>query len=403
MHSRHKNTRTALTAMLVAVACLLGGAPAVAASHSLPIPRGGTLVIHGRGYGHGHGMSQYGAQGAAKKGLSTRQILTFYYPHTKAGRIGGSVRVVITENIGGPTTVVARAGLRMRDLATGATVKAPVSGPAAKATQWRMSGAAHGGTTVSYRTTGWHVWRTLTGDGEFRSTKAPLTLVLAHSRVTYAGTLRAMARISTTTHRITVNKVSLEDYVRGVVPREMPSSWKPAALRAQAVAARTYAAFEVRSSTDPRFNLYDDTHSQVYGGLTATVASTDAATAATARQVRTYHGQPAFTQFSASNGGQLAPSTQPYLVGKPDPYDSASVDPYTSWTVKVTAARIGKTWPGLGRVTSIQVTSRDGQGRWGGRILGLTLHGTQGDKDLSGDDFRSALGLRSTYLRFTVP
>jgi stage II sporulation protein D len=393
-------TRAALVAVLVVTACTLDGAPALARA-SVSIPPGSTLVIHGRGFGHGHGMSQYGAQGAAEQGRSTNQILKFYYPHTKAGHAGGSVRVVITENIGGPTKVVARAGLRVRDLANGTTVGVPASGAASKATQWRMSGAAHGGTKVSYRTSGWHVWRTLKGDGEFRSSRAPLTLVLAHSRVTYAGTLRAMARVSRTTHRITVNKVSLEQYLRGVVPREMPSSWRPVALRAQAVAARTYAAFEVRSSSDPRFNLYDDTSSQVYGGLTAAVASTDKATSATAGQVRTYRGQPAFTQFSASNGGELAPSTQPYLVGKADPYDTKSIDPYASWTVKVAAHKIDTTWPALGKVTSIEVTSRDGKGKWGGRVLALTLHGTQGDKKLSGDDFRSALGLMSTYLRLT--
>ena len=393
--------KAALVGMLIVTAGAFDGAPARAAA-ALPIPPGATLVIHGRGFGHGHGMSQYGAQGAAKKGLSTRRILAFYYPHTATGHVGGSVRVLITENIGQPTVVVAQPGLQVHDLAKGTTVKVPTRGAASKASRWRMSGATGGRTEVSYRAGGWHVWRTLKGDGEFRSGRAPLTLVLGHDLVTYAGTLRSVDRLDSTTHRITVNKVSLEGYVRGVVPREMPSSWKPAALRAQAVAARTYAAFEVRNSSDPRFDLCDDTSCQVYGGLSADVASTDQATSATAGQVRTYQGQPAFTQFSASNGGELAPSTQPYLVGKADPYDTAAVDPYTSWTVKVGAHKIDTTWPALGRVTSIQVTSRDGKGRWGGRILALTLHGTKTDKDLTGDAFRSALGLRSSYLRFSV-
>jgi stage II sporulation protein D len=394
-------TRSALAGILVAAACVLNGGPALAVK-ATALPRGSTLVVHGRGFGHGHGMSQYGAQGAAKQGLSTQQILKFYYPHTKRGQIGGSVRVVITENIGGPTTIVARPGQQVHDLTTGKTVALPTTGGPAKASRWRMTGAAHGGTNVSYRTGGWHRWRTLNGNGEFRSTGAALTLVLAHQRVTYAGTLRSMAAISKTTHRITVNKVSLESYVRGVVPREMPPSWKPAALRAQAVAARSYAAFEVQNASDPRFDLYDDTSSQVYGGLSAAVASTDRAIKATAGQVRTYQGKPAFTQFSASNGGELAPSDHPYLVGKHDPYDTAAVDPYTSWTVKVSARKIGETWPVLGRVTSIEVTSRDGKGKWGGRILGLTLHGTKADKDLTDEGFRSGLGLRSTYLGFTV-
>ena len=195
-------------------------------------------------------MSQYGAQGAAKQGLSTRQILAFYYPTTKTGSVGGSVRVLITASIGRATTVVARPGLAVLDLARGTTVQVPTSGPASKATLWRMSGSAGGRTQVSYRTDVWHAWRILQGDGEFRSSRAPLTLALGRGRVTYRGTLRSMAPISKTTHRITVNKVWLESYVKGVVPREMPASWRPAALRAQAVAARTYAEYEVGNSSD---------------------------------------------------------------------------------------------------------------------------------------------------------
>lgn len=394
-------TRAALVGILVVTACALDGAPALA-SPGLVVPKGATVAIHGRGYGHGHGMSQYGAQGAAKQGLSTGQILRFYYPHTRAGHVGGSVRVLITENIGGPTTVVARPGLRVRDLAKGTTAGVPTHGPASHATRWRMSGDVSGGTKVSYRTAAWHVWRTLKGDGEFRSAKAPLTLVLGHGRVTYSGTLRSMGRISKTTHRITVNKVSLEGYVRGVVPREMPSSWKPAALRAQAVAARTYAAFEVRNSTDPRFNLCDSSSCQVYGGRSAEVDSTNKATAATAGRVRTFQKQPAFAQFSASNGGWTADGGKPYLPAQKDTFDTKAVDPYASWTVEVRARRIEHTWPSLGRLTSIEVTGRDGTGKWGGRITSLTLHGTKADKDLSGDDFRSGLGLRSTLLSFAI-
>jgi SpoIID/LytB domain protein len=389
----------AAVVITAAALSLHGGA---AATPGLVVPKGATIAIHGRGYGHGHGMSQYGAQGAAKQGRSTRQILEFYYPHTKAGRVGGQVKVLITASIGRATTVVARPGLRVHDLATGSTYHVPTSGRPSKATRWKMSGGSGGGTDVSYRTDAWHVWRSLEGDGEFRSSRAPLTLVLPGGKVTYRGRLRSMGPISRTTHRITVNKVSLEGYVQGVVPREMPSSWRPAALRAQAVAARTYAAFEVASSSDPRFNLCDSSSCQVYGGLSAEVHSTTRATAATAGQVRTYRGEPAFAQFSASNGGYLAAGSQPYLVAKPDPYDTKAVDPYTSWTVKVTAAKIQNTWPAIGRLTSIEVTGRDGNGKWGGRISSLTLHGTKGVKNLSGDAFRSGLGLRSTWLNLTI-
>jgi SpoIID/LytB domain protein len=400
MTPRRALPRAAAAALLTAAVLTLGGG--ATATPGLVVPKGATVVISGRGFGHGHGMSQYGAQGAAKQGTSTRRILGFYYPRTDAGHFGGKVRVLLTASIAQATTVVARPGLQVRDLARGTTTPVPTSGKPANATRWRMSGDGSGGTEVSYLTGAWHVWRTLTGDGEFRSTRRPLTLVLGATRTTYRGTLRAMGRVSRTTHRITVNKVSLEGYVQGVVPREMPSSWRAAALRAQAVAARTYAAYEVGHSYDPRFNLCDSTSCQVYGGRTAEVASTNRATAATAGQVRTYQGEPAFTQFSASNGGWLAAGSQPYLVAKPDPYDTGAVDPYASWKVRVTARTIQHTWPALGRLTSIEVTSRDGNGRWGGRIATLTLHGTTSDKHLSGEEFRGALGLRSTWLSFGI-
>ncbi len=138
--------------------------------------------------------------------------------------------------------------------------------------------------------------------------------------VTYRGTLQSRSLPgSPARHRVTVNRVSLDDYVRGVIPREMPASWRPAALRAQAIAARTYAAFEVADSTNPVYQLCDTTSCQVYGGKSAEFASTNAATTATAGQIRTFHGAPAFTQFSASNGGWMSAGSQPYLAASRTP------------------------------------------------------------------------------------
>ena len=197
-------------------------------------------------------MSQYGAQGAAKKGLSAKQIVRFYYPHTKAGHVGGSVKVLITADTDDNTTVVNRAGLQVHDLGNGRTTKP--SRRRALPARRRSGGsrpASGGRTKVSYRNHGWHVWKKLAGDAEFRAAK-PITLVLGSGKVTYRGVLQSRTPVGApSSHRVTVNKVSLDNYVRGVVPREMPALWEQAALRAQAIAARTYAAFEARSSTEP--------------------------------------------------------------------------------------------------------------------------------------------------------
>ena len=98
-----------------------------------------------------------------------------------------------------------------------------------------------------------------------------------------------------------VEKVPLERYVRGVVSAEMPSSWPMAALEAQAIASRTYALTDDAGGS--RFDVYSDTRSQMYAGVAAETAQTNAAIAATAGQIVLYDGQPAITYYFASSGG----------------------------------------------------------------------------------------------------
>ena len=386
---------------------LVAGVPTSAAATAttaerIRVPDRATLTIHGRGYGHGHGLSQYGAEGAARRGLSATKIVQFYYPHTRAGHLGGKVRVLITADTDDNTTVVNRPGLRVHDLRSGATRSLPTAGAAGHATQWRLSPAKHGRTKVSYRNGGWHVWRKLSGDAEFRAGR-PITLVLGSGKVTYRGQLQSRTPVGAPArHRVTVNKVSLEAYVQGVIPREMPASGHQAALRAPAIAARTYAAEEAGSSTNSRWNLCDTSSCQVYGGKSAEYPSTNTATAKTAGQIRTYHGKPAFTQFSASNGGWTAAGSAPYLVAKKDPYDGWSGNSVHTWTTRVSDRAVEKAFPWLGNLTRITIVRRDGHGKWNGRVLDLRLTGTKDARSVSGDTFRSGLGLRSTWIDVSV-
>ena len=408
MTTRRTTVATAISAALATGAALvvagLGHSDAAAATHAptLRIPAHAKITVHGRGYGHGHGLSQYGAQGAARQGRSAQQIVRFYYPRTTAGSTRAVVRVHITADTDDNTTVVARSGLRVRDLTTGKAVATPTKGAASKASRWRLSAGAGGATKVSYLTGGWHVWRTLRGDGEL-SAPGALKLVLPTSVVTYRGALQSRRLPGTPARsRVTVNRLPLDDYVRGVIPREMPALWEPAALQAQAIAARTYAAFEVAHSTNHVYQLCDTSSCQVYGGKSAEFASTNKATKATSGQIRTFHGGPAFTQFSASNGGWMSAGGEPYLRAKPDRFDPWSGNPYRAWSTKVTSAAIEKAWPSVGNLTSITIGSRDGNGQWGGRVETMTLHGSSHDVSLSGDSFRSALGLRSTWFQLST-
>jgi stage II sporulation protein D len=390
---------TAFAALLALSAVGLGHVSAAAtASAGLQVPDKAVITIDGRGYGHGHGLSQYGAEGAARKGLSAQQIVHFYYPHTDRGSAKGRVKVLITADTDDNTTVLARPGLEVHALASGWTATLPTRGPAGKATRWKLrAGGGAGTTTISYRTDAWHVWRRRDGDAEFRA-PGPIRLVVGSQKVTYRGTLQSRTPpAGPADHRVTVNQVALDDYVRGVIPREMPASWHQAALRAQAIAARTYASFEEGSSTNPVWQLCDTSACQVYGGRSAEYPSTNNAVTATAGRILTYGGSPAFTQFSASNGGWTADGGQPYLIAKQDPYDGWSGNLFHAWTTSVTSRSIEKAWPAVGNLHAINVTDRDGNGQWGGRVAKLTLHGSTGDVVVTGDAFRGALGLRSTW------
>src|SRR5690242_3902132 len=98
--SRSARLLPAATAGLAMVATLLVAAPPGEASRTVnevyAVPATGRLALTGHGFGHGHGMSQYGAQGAALKGLTYQQILAFYFPGTVLGNAAGSMRVLIT-------------------------------------------------------------------------------------------------------------------------------------------------------------------------------------------------------------------------------------------------------------------------------------------------------------------
>jgi stage II sporulation protein D len=189
--------------------------------------------------------------------------------------------------------------------------------------------------------------------------------------------------------------------VQGVVPREVPAEWPAQAVRAQAVAARTYAAFERETATS-YYDICDTESCQVYGGVADEHPAATAAVKATGGRVVLYQGQPAFTQFSSSNGGYSSAGSQPYLAAQPDPYEASSDNPNDPWTATVTSAQIEKAWPVVSKLVSLSF-SRDGLGSHiGGRVTSVTLTGSLGGLPTSvkvtGDDFRSRLGLKSTWL-----
>jgi stage II sporulation protein D len=192
-----------------------------------------------------------------------------------------------------------------------------------------------------------------------------------------------------------VNELPLERYVRGVVAWEMPHRWTPAALEAQAVAARTYALATLHPGR--RFDLYPDTRDQVYGGIRAETPETNAAVGATAGEVLVWHGRPALAYYFSTSGGQTASVHDslpwaprvPYLRSVPDPYDSLS--PHHLWEYRFGAPR-------LAHLLGVEAVRRFSLVRAAsGRVLAVRVSWKGGSREIGGRDFQHDLGLPSSW------
>jgi stage II sporulation protein D len=203
---------------------------------------------------------------------------------------------------------------------------------------------------------------------------------------------------------IAVNALALEDYVRGVVSGESPSAWPVEALKAQAVAARTYAI--TSHAGGGLFDQYADTRSQVYRGVAAETPNTDAAVQATQGQVVTFGGQPVTTYFFSTSGGETEDVENSFVGSQPKPWLKAVDDPFDDLSPK-------HRW-GPFRFTAKQVQSklrRYVRGRFkrvkvlqrgvSPRVVRAQVVGTAGVTDVTGPQLRSAFGLFDTWAYFT--
>jgi len=378
---------SALAGLLASCAvALLAAAPAASAAEEVvERPADGVFAVEGHGWGHGRGMSQWGAQGAASLGADAESILRTYYPGTaRAVLAPAPIRVLLTGDEGRDTQVHAAPGLTVTDAATGATAALP-AGP----TRWRVSVDAAGLHVQSLTGTTWTPYglggaTTHAGPVRFRG---PTFVRLAYpSGISrdYRGAVQAVRASATALQSVVV--LPLEDYLLGVVPRESSASWRPAALQAQAVAARSYSANKrARVAGRGTYDICDTTSCQVFGGsaLYSTSgtrtelepATTTAAVQVTAGVVRTYAGTPVFAEFSSSNGGWSTTGDFPYLRAARDDWDGALPSTVHSWRASLRASDLERRFPAVGRLARIRVTARDGNGAWGGRVTSVVLEG----------------------------
>jgi SpoIID/LytB domain protein len=385
-------------AVCVALAVSVGAsAPAVADSaderrDETAALGGVTVTFHGHAWGHGHGLSQYGAKARGEDGQTYREILDFYYPGTSLGQAAGRIRVLVTDDTSRDVVVADRAGLRVKALRSGRTWT-----PKQPAKRWRVTPATAGRSVVSYKTRRWHEWRTFRGDAEFSTRGGTLRLITPSGAVDYRGALRSATTDAGGRERDTVNVVGLEAYVRAVVPEEMPALWDADAVRAQAVAARTYAAYERADAPSSRwFDVWDTTQSQVYGGRSAEQPASNAAVRATAREVVTHERDLAFAQFARSNGGFTAQGEVhgddvPYLPAREDTFDTKNDD----WTATFSGTEITGLWADLGGELESITVERDENGAWAEQVVVTNTDGSKGSA--SGEEFAQWLGLRSYF------
>jgi len=354
------------------------GQSAPAAALSAPV-----YVLSGGGYGHGVGLNQYGAFGQAKADRGYREILGFYYPGTELAKAPiAKVRVLVAD--GRPSARLASVvPFSVRD-GSGLVTSLP---------------AGEIALTPDLE---------LVVDGTAKPLPAPLSFMPGHGGILtldgkgYRGELAATV-VQATLHRTLqiIDVVGLDAYLLGVLSGEMPKEWPAAALQAQAVAARSYALAGIVKNRP--FDLYADTRSQMYYGVSAESPATTAAVKATRGEILTYGGKVATTYYYSSSGGRTASSEDvfgvvtPYLQARDDPWDALS--PYHRWVARsYTAASLGQAFGLSAPVVDVEIVPTAS-----GRPASVTFVKKTGARVLlRAADVRARLGLRSTAFRLGV-
>ncbi|HEX5247988.1 MAG TPA: SpoIID/LytB domain-containing protein [Gaiellaceae bacterium] len=385
--------RMPVRALSIALAVgLVAAGPAAASRTDLPpicatscvaakAGTGALFLFNGHGWGHGIGMSQYGAWGYALHGYGYQQILSHYYPGTTLGSTTATqIRVLLADG---------RKTLKLSSTA-------PFTVTDGNGVSHTLpAGSVSFGTGLKLGTAG--------------ALTAPLTFTAGTGAfMTLARPYRGQIQVDVVNGRLrAIDVVGLEDYLYGVVPAEMPPTWSPPALQAQAVAARSYA-LATRKVAAP-FDVYGDTRSQAYLGVSHETPATNVAVDTTKGQVVMFGGKVASTFFFSSSGGETESISDgwgvapvPYLVAVPDPYDVLS--PYHNWTVPISAHTFARALKVKGSILDLQTTT-DPAGRVS-RLSVITLPslalGASTGPSFSGGTVSGALGLRSTWFSVSM-
>jgi SpoIID/LytB domain protein len=370
-------------------------------------------VFYGRGYGHGVGMSQYGARGRALAGQDASAILAHYYQGTVPGTTDPKrpIRILVLHNFqssstrplrlygrGGPWTIDGIAATFPRD----AQLQVRTFG-----TGFRVVVRAAAGTVL--------LAQTMKGSLRVRAGNVAAARIQVWSKPGTFDQYRGVIRLRSTTSGIdAINETKLDLYLRGVVPAEMPATWPVEALRAQAIASRSYAARRLHPKSG-FYDLYDDTRSQVYRGSQGERPATTAVVADTAGQIlrsgtsivnALYHStgggatEDNENVFTSASGGIVA-GPVPYLRGSPDraadgtPFDAGA--PRASWkTAAYSLAQLSAIFGADPRTSVGALTGLDlSDVGVSGRLIRVRLVGSLGSRTVSGAVFREVFNAKS--------
>lgn len=352
------------------------------------------FVFSGKGYGHAIGMSQYGARGFANRGWGYEAILKHYYTgislsSTATG--GKNIRVLLADGQSS-TGVSSQNAYKVVDEASGATIWANAGdsftlvrrGDGRYAITWLT-----GGRTIDAGAYLGPIRFDPTNPADFGTYMSSL---FSFGGKRYRGSIRAKANGSTLQ---VINQIDFEIYLRGIA--EMPSSWPMEALKAQAVAARTYAYPKINSSGD--FDIYADTRSQVYNGYEKEAEPTWGvnwvnAVTGTFSIVATYNGSPIATYYFSSSGGKTenvenvwGGTALAYLRGVDDPYSDSPYD-NPGWTYSISRTALESALDVSG-IREIQVGETGVSPR--AKMMKI-IKNDGGVATMTGTDFRSRLG-----------
>jgi stage II sporulation protein D len=369
-------------ALLTTLLVLALSATAAAATSS-------NFTIRGAGFGHGIGLSQYGAYGYAAHGSEAQDIVLHYFKGTRLGNAAGRTIRVLLQSGNGTVWVsgATRAGNHRLD--------------SRKSYRLMRKGLA-----VELRTA--RGKRIATMDGVVTVASSSGSFVLGGRALNgltggrYRGTLEV--RPSTFRGLVAVNALSLDDYIKGVIVGEMPTSWPQQALQAQAIVARSYAL--TTDAGGAVFDQYPDTRSQMYYGMSRETSGTNQAVQATAGQIVMYGDRVATTYYFSTSGGRTEnienswPGTAPvpYLRSVDDPYDNLS--PRHRWRFVWSKSKLDAKLGSFvkGRLRTVKVTKRGVSPR----IVDAQVVGTRGKVGVTGPQLRSRLGLYDTWAYFVT-